>query len=360
MDISVLIGKKRWENEIKRKYYKHTWRPRKKTKQKHSYDIIHIHEEFCVYKAVNDNIQDVDTVRKTINLINQIRSSNEQNLLISFVDTKRITVAATVLLFAAIDEAISNGCKFLIKSSYQSNQVNSLIKRAGIHNNQLKLVCTSDFTSQKPISIIQGRGAQFREEIIDHIKSFIYDQNLSATEEHRYGDAVHETINNVLLHAYPEISERDDKKWWMLCDIVQDELYLAIFDQGVGIPNTVIENGWFKPSLQSLFPKKYRDIESMIGLHGFAKLTSRIGYLDISDEQLIQISMIGDISGTRELKHGQGSKSIKALVEDHQNGKLWIFSNEGLYTLSGKDKKENVHSLPISIGGTIVQWNIKL
>lgn len=30
MDISVLIGKKRWENEIKRKYYKHTWRPRKK------------------------------------------------------------------------------------------------------------------------------------------------------------------------------------------------------------------------------------------------------------------------------------------------------------------------------------------
>ncbi|MFQ2681163.1 hypothetical protein ACK3YX_19785, partial [Aeromonas caviae] len=67
MDISVLIGKKRWENEIKRKYYKHTWRPRKKTKQKHSYEIIHIHEEFCVYKAVNDNIQDVDTVREGAN-----------------------------------------------------------------------------------------------------------------------------------------------------------------------------------------------------------------------------------------------------------------------------------------------------
>ncbi|HEH9401587.1 TPA: hypothetical protein SIA35_004698 [Aeromonas sobria] len=360
MNFEDLIAKRRWIHNIRREKLKHEWRPRKKTKQKVNFDLIHVHNEFCLYKAENADEVAHESVEKTIGIINDIRNSINKNILISFIDTSRLTVAATVLLFAAIDEAVSNGCKFAIKYSHKNFKVNSLIKKAGIQRNRLQAVISSDFTSQKPLSIIQGCGALFREEIIDHIKSFIYEENMTATEEHIYGDAVHETINNVLLHAYPEIQTRDDKKWWMLCDVVQKELYLAIFDQGVGIPNTVMSNNWFKPSLQKLYPKQYKEIETTLGLHGLSKIAHRIGFSDISDEQLIKISMIGDLSGTHKDKHGQGSKSIKALVEEHDNGKLWIFSNKGLYTLSGKDKMEHVHSLPMSIGGTIVQWNIKL
>ena len=79
----------------------------------------------------------------------------------------------------------------------------------------------------------------------------------------------------------------------------------------------------------------------------------------LSDAESVMLSMMSDVSSTHQDKHGQGSKSIKALVDDNEQGKLWIFSNKGLLVKESA-KAGNLIELPSSIDGTLIQWNIKL
>ena len=77
----------------------------------------------------------------------------------------------------------------------------------------------------------------------------------------------------------------------------------------------------------------------------------------------IFFAMADDITrmtGDDELKHGQGSKSIKRLVSSHENGILWIFSNRGLYRYKNDDSPPWLKDYKQSINGTLIQWNIKV
>ncbi|MCY1305540.1 hypothetical protein D9M70_553500 [compost metagenome] len=173
-----------------------------------------------------------------------------------------------------------------------------------------------------------------------------------------YGDAVSETINNVGLHAYPG-RPSEEKRWWVMCNTFGRKLYLAIYDCGVGIPKTVVEQPWFFPLLKFADPDKYKQFTEE-----FPELESS-GYQifvpkHIPDERLIYYSMQNDVSGTKQEKHGQGSKSIKALVNDTEDGLLWVFSNHGLYTFSAEDQKPGEARLKKKFPGTLVQWNIEI
>ena len=63
--------------------------------------------------------------------------------------------------------------------------------------------------------------------------------------------------------------------------------------------------------------------------------------------------MLGDVSGTKKSKHGQGSKSFKALVNETDGGKLWVYSSKGLYRFEDESKTPEVYKLPKHIGGTL-------
>ena len=357
---TIKYGKKRWLIHLKRKSLKYGYRPQKIAKKKNIFSVHIAPEQICLYKAEDEISASHEIVKKTLTFINKIRESKQTLIRISFRNTKRATAAASVLLYAAIEEAKDNGCKFEKLSSITNFQVNSYMKSIGVYNLIQARESVLNFSSEAPLPIIKGFDAEYRDEIVDYIKNIVFKNNLSPDDENKYGDAVQETISNVLLHAYPEIEESSNKKWWLLCDVLDKDLYLAIFDQGVGIPSTVSGNKWFGTTLASKYPSKYVEIMDELAITTTEKLQDKLGLLKLNDEQLIQLSMIGDITRTMESKHGQGSKSIKALVADNQDGKLWVFSNKGLYAMNGKSTLDSVHSLPISICGTIVQWNIKL
>lgn len=89
-------------------------------------------------------------------------------------------------------------------------------------------------------------------------------------------------------------------------------------------------------------------------------LLSRIAPARITDSELIGMSMMGDVSGTKKDKRGQGSKSILKLVEETSGGLLWVFSNNGVYKFDQAVKKPKMYALPMQFPGTLVQWNIEL
>lgn len=182
---------------------------------------------------------------------------------------------------------------------------------------------------------------------------------MSAYTESIYGGAIQEAINNVAYHAYPNMQDSSQKRWWVKCDLAGDQLFLALYDKGVGIPETVMKRPWYEEILKSTYPELKEKITDELANEGISKkdmIRYKLGI--ISDARKIHISMIGDVTGTDQSKHGQGSKSIKALVSENAHGTLWIYSNNGLYKLESGIVR--TYDLPKAMPGTLVQWNIKV
>lgn len=308
---------------------------------------------------------------ETLKFINEIKNNFcKVKTVIDFRETERVTAAAILMTYAALETCRESGYVeshiiFPRKSPSSTRNIKLSNLVSIIKNRDIKY----NFKSHKSLPVISGvRNVHF-EDIIDHIQEMIYKNRMSEETEHYYSDAVSETINNVGLHAYPNI-HISKRKWWLICSVIDKQLFLAIYDMGVGIPETVLEKQWFVTSLSRIYPDTYAELHEKFPEHRNALALIPLKSF-ISDKEMIYLAMTGDISGTEEDKHGQGSKSIKALVQDTNQGKLWAFSGKGLYTLQQRnsdvqvsnamqDKAEALHDLPERIPGTLIQWNIKL
>lgn len=289
------------------------------------------------------------------------REFKKEHCYVDFRGTAHLSAAAMVVLYAAIDLASKEAGRDSdadILWSNSSERVNAVLKANNFHKLIRGHHISYSLDSVRSMPVISSVGSDQMEEVIDFIQRRIYKEQMSPDTEHVYGDAVSETINNVRLHAYPDY-EREDKKWWLVCTTIGKMLYLAIYDKGIGIPKTVVDRPWFWSSVKHTHPEEYALLEQQfpaIKEGVFGVFTAN----NISDERLIFLSMQGDVTGTKTDKHGQGSKSIMALVNDTPGGQLWVFSNGGLYQFRQADTKPGLYSLPKKFPGTLVQWNIEL
>jgi hypothetical protein len=300
----------------------------------------------CVF---TETIEFIDNVKKSI---------SKGNCIIDFSQTERFTAAAMVMFFSQIQQAYDNS-SFILKigSSRQSSAVNKILRRSGLRKLAESKEMILDFDSLRQLPVIKGVGYKKGDEIVDYIQEKIYNNKMSPETEYRIGDAVSETMNNVGRHAYPE-TDKQDRHWWLLCEVVGNQLYLAIYDNGVGIPKTVVEKTWFLSSFEISFPDTFAEIKEKVG--ALADKVQILSLNTLKDAELISMSMKGDVTGTKQMKHGQGSKSIKALVNDTKGGKLWVYSNKGLYRFEPNDVEPQMSPLPKSIKGTLIQWNIEI
>lgn len=290
--------------------------------------------------------------------------------IIDFRQTERVTAAAILMTYAALETSRESGyveshILFPRRSPSSTRNIKlsnlvSIIKNREINYN---------FRSHKSLPVISGVRNSHFEDIINHIQKMIFKNKMNEETEHYYSDAVSETINNVGLHAYPNLHV-SKRKWWLICSVIDRQLFLAIYDMGVGIPETILEKKWFVTSLRMIYPKTYEELHEKFPEHRNSLSLIPLKPF-ITDKEMIYLAMTGDVSGTEEDKHGQGSKSIKALVQETNHGKLWAFSGNGLYTLKQTNsdtqvsnelpsKAEALHDLPDRIPGTLIQWNIKL
>jgi len=356
--IKSLIAQKRWKNEISRKTIEYNpYRPRKKGPKKKDFEYIRFPTSFSIYSA--DNEKD-SSYLETMNIVSAITRCNPnitQKVNLDFSQTKNIKIASILVLYAAIEIAITRGVRFKIISFPHEYKATKVIKRSGLDKLCRDGILTPDFNSEF-IPVISGVGGDYRDEIVDFIQNKIYKNKMSAHTESIYGGAIQEAINNVSYHAYPTIQENNDKKWWAKCDLAGDQLFLAIYDLGVGIPETVMKRTWYGNILQQTYPQIYDKIQSELEKEGVSISEFRYKYGKVTDAMKIAISMVGDVTGTDSSKHGQGSKSIKGLVTDNDIGTLWIYSNDGLYKL--KSGSVETIDLPKRIPGTLIQWNIKV
>lgn len=347
-------ARKRWENELKRQGIEYSpYKTHKKTKKRKEFEFIKLPSEFCIYSHKNKK-----NFKKVLRVIDAIDRIKNTKVLLDFSEVTHLKVAAMLVLYAAVEKSIMGGCRYKIAACSHSYIVNMTLKKSGF----IRLCRNNEFQpsfDKEYMPVVSGIEGQYRDEIVDFIQSKIYKDKMSAMTESVYGGAIQEAINNVSYHAYPEL-ENSKKRWWVKCDLTGDQLFLAIYDKGVGIPETVAKNKWYRDSLQLYDPKLFDKIVGELKIEGINinhdELSKLIG--KIPDEIKIAVSMVGDVSGTKLSKHGQGSKSIKALVNKNNLGKLWIYSKEGLYKL--ESNKAKTYKLPAALEGTLIQWNIKV
>lgn len=156
-------------------------------------------------------------------------------------------------------------------------------------------------------------------------------------------EALLEAMNNVTAHAYPQDgwSKRLPVlpgQWWAAGhrDSMRREIGVLIYDQGVGIPETL--------------PKSR---------HGYLLAKIRAGLkLGNSDAEHIRAAM--EIGRTRMqgTHRGRGMASLSHAVSRATDGHLLILSGTGGY-LHTSDGVEKIFPLPTSIGGTFIEWRIR-
>lgn len=349
----------RWENSLKRKGRRNQRFSKYGTKG----DIagwrqIVAPASIDLYAVADDKTSYVETLK----FIDEIEANlGRVNCYVDFSYTTAVTAAALVAVYAAVDTALSDKKgkgKVKVILSQKADNVNAHIKNYNLHRLLIGERPDYSLAGVRIMPVMSGVGDEYMGDIIDFIQKKIYMNKMDAETEFVYSDAVSETIYNVELHAYPKLPD-SEKRWWLMCRAKGKMLHLAIYDKGVGIPKTVVDHPWFINSLRASHPKEHDVLlEKFPELKGsgFDKFIPSV----ISDEKLIYLSLQGDISGTKEDKHGQGSKSIMALVNDTPGGRLWVFSNDGLCKYEQAGEEPDLMVLPKTFPGTLIQWNIEL
>ncbi|NVZ88117.1 hypothetical protein HX813_07840 [Pseudomonas yamanorum] len=352
-------GMARWMNDQGRKHrlYGGTGKAKKSSRGLSGYRRVKIFAPPMI-SIYDFNAERSDAYSRTMQFLVDIKKDfRRENCFVDFSETVAVTAAAIVVVYAAIEQAGAGrkGKAEIIWS--KSERVNRQLRLSNVSRLIRGHTISYALDSVSHMPIVSSVGGEMSDDIVDFIQNRIY-ADMSADTEHAYGDAVSETINNVGWHAYPK-SKDSEKKWWLICHTNGKQLYLAIYDTGVGIPKTVIERRWFFEAFKFSYPQEFQDL--MAENPGKSShLLSAIAPAQISDAELIGMSMRGDVSGTKVDKRGQGSKSILKLVEDTSGGLLWVFSNNGVYKFDQAVKKPNMYALPMQFPGTLVQWNIEL
>jgi hypothetical protein len=168
-------------------------------------------------------------------------------------------------------------------------------------------------------------------------------ESLVGTEIHRHFlfEGLSEAITNVGQHAYPrDYLDKSKKQWWLSASYrkTERELVVMFYDQGTGIPNTL--------------PTKWASFELVKKL--FSSWTN---------SQKIEAAMEYGRSSTGRSERGKGLQNLLEFAKAHDEGKLSIYSHHGLYRVICS-KKDGIKTLlrdhEHSIGGTLIEWSVKL
>lgn len=150
-----------------------------------------------------------------------------------------------------------------------------------------------------------------------------------------FADCLNEAVVNTVGHAYKfEVAHTPPKamqKWWMFSLYKDELLFVAIYDQGVGIPRSLKS----KPELSDyLRPRNY------------------------NDSRLIQAAIGSPWTSTKMPHRGKGLPEMLEFSQNLKHGGLSIWSQHGGVIYNADVGKESRHKLRRPLPGTLVLWSI--
>lgn len=207
--------------------------------------------------------------------------------------------------------------------------------------------------SKKTLRIIEGSDAEKLAEAAVAIETLVSEQldvDLSDKSiDLPLTNALSEAMINVQRHAYTAEHNFKYKHlgcWWVTAstDSEMRELRVAIYDQGATIPIT--------------FPQKQLSAVVMDTIRRNWHQEPEFEYQN--DSVYILSAMKTGKSQTNKLHRGLGLPEMQELIDDCPVGSsLTVISRGGLYMYQNGTRGYR-ESFPFSVGGTLIEWVIKL
>ncbi|MCP1728319.1 hypothetical protein J2T60_002319 [Natronospira proteinivora] len=181
------------------------------------------------------------------------------------------------------------------------------------------------------------------EELLDLIAERLYLGSIKQDEELKLYRSLTEAMLNVWQHAYGlegviQGGGRSlGRRWWLFGERIDNQLFLAIYDRGVGIPVTL--------------PKKY-------GWESIYSVMDSLGLKGNHDTNMIRAAIELGRTSRKSGRGGKGLRDVHRYVEENPVGDLRIYSNRGEYRYRSSSgvSRSIVHKR--SLIGTLIQWNI--
>ncbi|GHY05916.1 hypothetical protein VCSRO163_0393 [Vibrio cholerae] len=304
------------------------------------------------------------------NFFTLLRNELEKNpkfLYIDFSNTTMLKAMPLLVIYSIIDEAREeHGVTTEIRViwSKRKTQVNNVINISG--NFATASEREEKIGSSSYLPVIMGdnsRANDLSNVFVDYILEKYY-PDADAEKEQEISSAIQETVDNVGRHAYPDEHDHSRKRWWFSCHRIEHNLYIVIYDTGVGIPNSLSKNNAvFLSRINDLYPDEYKGATSETVEQESTNMFDalRVWFQkNLNDGQLIRAAMHTNVTSTELDQHGQGSRSIKALINEDENSYLLMFSNNGFYcyTNDRDDNENSVDTTSRKVPGTLIQWSI--
>jgi hypothetical protein len=150
-----------------------------------------------------------------------------------------------------------------------------------------------------------------------------------------FADCLHEAVTNAVNHAYEgdprRLPPESQRKWWMLSQVRSGHLFVAIYDVGVGIPNSLrTKPGW----IEYLRVRRY------------------------NDSRLIKAAIVSNLTVTHMPHRGKGLPEMLEFSKELRAGGLSIWSGDGGVTYDATTERQGRHEFDSPLRGTLVLWEI--
>lgn len=275
-----------------------------------------------------------DSYSEVLGCIEQIRREcASKRVFLDFTKVKDISASALVYLLGEIHRISKDFGRKRIRVGKSGavrkitnvlNEMDFLSEHVGVTKSSGLVLCHGN-----------GKPGDLLDNIMDGI-SDAFESGFTPEQENLVYRAISEAILNVNYHAY---GVETDKPWWLLTKVFSGRLYLALYDTGYGIPETIPRRVFFD------------------------RLRQIVNINFDSDASLIAGAMEASRTSTGEEKHGKGSLDIKALVDADsagtQESHLLIHSKKGCFQHS-KRTPDILEDLSRPVNGTLLQWVIPL
>lgn len=199
-------------------------------------------------------------------------------------------------------------------------------------------ICSASFKSKQA-----GDDSQLRR-AVRYVQEAIRDSGMDGEDGVKAFAAITESFSNVWQHAYDDAFydsplPDDEKNWWIAVERIEAQLFIAVYDSGVGIPKTLSRKPWYGELI--------------------ADLLNRLGMSGANDGLAIRAAVEYGNSRFKTGGRGKGLAEAKDFVSANPDGTMLIYSGSGSYQFKA-GQPEILEPLPSLMTGTLIQWNLKL
>ena len=312
-------------------------RLKKRTKKNKISKKTIVHKLVAPEQFVLQQTTDRELLIALIVKANQLLINPKARVYFDFSKAKKMHPCGTLYFMAQIDRLLLKN-KGRVSCNYPKDEiVGQLFQHFGLLE-KMGLTPKFEITAESvlPWHYVVGTKAD-----TSKFNDLIHSYEFELEKPMRLGlyDSMSEAVTNCTHHAYDENQELppEEQKWWMFAQKSGSILTVAIYDTGIGIPESLRR----KPELKDYFK-------------GLSFRNRR------SDKRLLLAAVGSNKSSTRLPYRGLGLPEMLNFVQKNSEGGLLIHSDRGAFIYRAQTSTQSTGYYDKAITGTLIQWTLPL